>query len=393
MSGFEGLRLPDSAPEAQDSKTMNALRRADRNVNRMIADPTKFRLEQSKQSWQLFGLAQRSMSALPTNFSKTRNPLEVKEIEKILTRLQEIKDIKKGDTLSTAAKDYVYIMETKDQQNKAIESMSFVKVNIQKVTDDIKLLQTAKTGLFPESAAQLNAMIRALDMLRASDPHGAAQWLAGNARANTPTNEALAYAGKLGGVVILGGATALSGIMSIATKQVSAAPLIYGGAMMYILNPDFLTGKNRNQIMESASLLNNDRFVYTLAPKYGMQGKEWGTAIETLFGLYAKNNKTLLAYQANPTSRETMKNLADELVPSSGSLAHKNVMRLLQNKADFDDVLNMMKPITSKETIQLVAGYIKGGSWRYARKVDANGFARTQNPEAFPGLKVPNQPS
>ncbi len=162
---------------------------------------------------------------------------------------------------------------------------------------------------------------------------------------------------------------------------------------MYILNPDFLTGKNRNQIMESASLLNNDRFVYTLAPKYGMQGKEWGTAIETLFGLYAKNNKTLLAYQANPTSRETMKNLADELVPSSGSLAHKNVMRLLQNKADFDDVLNMMKPITSKETIQLVAGYIKGGSWRYARKVDANGFARTQNPEAFPGLKVPNQPS
>jgi hypothetical protein len=345
-------------------------------------DLAGFRRNEAAATWCRLSCAQRT---IPANFKRTfidgcvatcggkkpeNDPMDYKhfELEAMMDALEEVKAVKKDDDkLSAGASRYLALTPSLDQNRKPVEGMTFVSVNAPNVHADLRLIEEAKIR-FPSLAREFEPLERSLRSLLCADPTAAAQYAVRDQKANSSTAHALGYAGKLGAVILLGGAAILSGIMSLVNKKFSIAPFLYAGVLMYILNPDFLTGKDKRQITESAALLNNDNFVYTLAPKYCMKGKEWGDTFESLFELQNKNSPLIDTYLTSPSSEEALNALLDELAPGDKDNTHrKNVKKLLCSTEDFKLLLKMTKEIKSKDVKDLCAGYVREGAWTYAR--------------------------
>jgi hypothetical protein len=347
----------------------------------MRTNPGKFREQEAGNSWERLRGAQeviRAVNPSGLTFPPEHDPRTTRELEvgKIIDALTDIGTSERATPLNAQAKRYIFLRPTK-AGGRTLDNMTFVTVKIAQVRTDIQILQRAK-AMYPESSNQLDGLICALNALQSADPARRASFEFGERRSNAPVNRTFKYAGRLAGTVVFGGAALITGIMSIVNKNFSIAPLLYAGAAYGMVNPDAFTGRDRRQLRETSGLLANPLFLHGLAPRYGIQGEQWATAVDALFKMQGKANKPLDLYLRNGMTAEE---LATELGFAEGNEARGQILALLQNKPHFEQFLSMLKGARSRESRNFILEYIRAGSWRFARVPSAKGGARGNRDE------------
>lgn len=367
-----------------------------RNVSRMQRTPQEFREGLARQGFNRIMCAKPLIQAavpmrFPAQIPDGRDPRAFRdfELDKIEKRMQDVLGINQyGDRPVNDPKGYIWLGETRATNGRVVPEQTFYHVNVEHVNADMQLLTQAKIR-FPESADVINKMLVALDRLRYTDPSSMSQEMLAQARRNSPANKAMKYAGTLGGVVLLGGASILATISSIVNKQMSVAPLLYAGGLLYLVNPDLLSGKNRAQIQETTPLLGNRAFVMGMAPRYGMAGLEWSEVFSTLMNP-TRSRRALEAYDKTGKSQADAENLAKELLPSYDAAppdVKRNLLNLIRNENHFKALRRWASEVRSPPAKELVLGYIRQGSWRNAALMGAPPRGLYTNPPDLTGLE------
>lgn len=263
-------------------------------------------------------------------------------------------------------------LSSQEQQSEQGDPWHFYEVNFDKIAADRALLQQLKNA-HPEQAKAIAMLDSSLENFARQDRRFALhEWQ--QSRKENYTDQTIGKMGKMTVFIIAASAAVITGIMALANRKFSAAPLLYAAVAGLIASPKLrraIFQSEHQAVLEDVdNVLNNKQFIEK-TKRFSIEGDAWATAAEAIMDpAHSETNALLQLLEQHPASRDPIEADINTYVTTlSPDSTVQSALKTMIMNGEFPAFVNQIRHTSKKDAQEVILDYIRRGAGRYRKDV------------------------